>query len=105
MWQVRFRDHQGDEQSFVFDFHHQARDKARQLMQPGCRVRVTRAKTDILILDPVSQQLVAVNSSMSLTDALKWASRWAKTNRSAGCVLWPSGSRLPEGWSIVSIDD
>ena len=101
MWEVRFRDDAGTEQEFVFDFHHQARTKAKDLVRPGCKVKVKKCRTDILILDPITNSLIAINSKMSLTDALKWAAAWQKMNRRAGCVLWPNGRRLPEGWSIV----
>lgn len=75
-------------------------EMGRDMAGKGKRPRVRQCKTDVLLADPECQEIILLMRRVNVRDAAIFALRWARHDRTAGCLLWPSGQKMPEGWNV-----
>lgn len=101
MWEIRYVDKAGRDRIALVESADRAFRIAKDMAGKGKRPRVLRCRTDIFIADPETEQIFLLTRRVGIRDAALFALRYAKTERSAGCMLWPSGQQIPAGWRVV----
>lgn len=100
MWEIRYMDKQGQDRVTLVESATRAFQMARDMAARGKRPRVRQCKTDLLLADPECQEIVSLMRRVSLRDAAIFALRWARHDRTVGCLLWPSGQKMPSEWKV-----
>lgn len=72
---------------------------ARRAMDLNWKVKITPYYTDVLI-STIDGELYVAALRVTPRAAAKISIIWAKKDNRSGCVLWPHGRELPEGWKI-----
>ena len=74
----------------------------QQSLKEGLKVKVKQYFTDVLIADPGTGDFLVIGEKLTPRHAAILSEEYAAIDREAGCVLWPHGSPLPKGWSVVA---
>jgi hypothetical protein len=100
MWEIRYVDRQGQDRVTLVESAVRAFKMGRDMAAKGKRPRVRQCKTDVLLADPESQEIVLLMRRVNVRDAAIFALRWARHDRTVGCMLWPSGQAMPSEWKV-----
>jgi hypothetical protein len=100
MWEIRYVDRQGQDRVTLVESADRAFAMGRDMAAKGKKPRVRQCKTDVLLADPECQEIVLLMRRVSVRDAAIFALRWARHDRTAGCLLWPSGEEMPSNWKV-----
>jgi hypothetical protein len=100
MWEIRYVDKQGHERVTLVESADRAFAMARDMASKGKRPKVRQCETDVLLADPECQEIVLLMRRVSVRDAAIFALRWARHDRTVGCLLWPSGQKMPPQWKV-----
>ena len=68
----------------------------------GWRVKIKTVLADIIVTNTDGDFLI-VATKIKVQDAAKFSMAWIKKGRpdSAGCMIWPHGRPMPDGWKVV----
>lgn len=79
-----------------------ANDLARRALDMGWRVKIKTIFADIVVTNTDGEFLI-VATRIKVQDAAKFSAAWLKECRahSTGCMLWPHGKPMPQGWRVI----
>jgi len=100
MWEIQYVDRQGQDRVTLVESAARAFKMGRDMASKGKRPKVRQCKTDVLLADPECQEIMLLMRRVSLRDAAIFALRWARHDRTVGCLLWPSGQEMPSQWKV-----
>lgn len=103
MWEVVAKNKAtGFERRVVARTWARTQDVVQKSLDEGLKVTVKQYFSDVLVADPCTGDFIVVAKRISPRRAAMLSEEYAAIDREAGCVLWPHGSPLPKGWSIVA---
>lgn len=100
MWEIRYVNCRGENRVTLVESAERAFEMGRDMAVKGKNPKVRQCKTDVLMADPECEELVLLMRRVSVRDAAIFALRWAKHDRTVGCLLWPSGQKMPSKWKM-----
>lgn len=100
MWEIRYVNRQGQERVTLVESADKAFAMGRDMASKGKKPKVRQCKTDVLMADPECEEIVLLMRRVNMRDAAIFAMRWAKHDRTVGCLLWPSGQEMPAAWKV-----
>ncbi len=104
MWEISYRDESGINRRCLVDQSKHAFEIAKHLTGKGYRTITRRCKTDVWIADPRTGEITLAVEKLTIVAGARWSADWAKVDRNCGCVLWPHGKRMPDGWRVVRVE-
>lgn len=79
-----------------------ANDLAKKALSMGWKVRIKTVLADIIVTNTEGDFLI-VATKIKVQDAARFSIAWMKKVRpdSTGCMIWPHGRPMPDGWRFV----
>jgi hypothetical protein len=101
MWQV-IATNGTRERQVVTSRWQRANHLARKALDLGWKVRIKTVLADIIVTNTDGDFLI-IATKIRVQDAARFSVAWMKKGRpdSAGCMLWPHGRPMPDGWKVV----
>lgn len=77
-----------------------AKQHAKRALDRGWKVRIRTYYADVLIAEPNGDFLI-IARKVKPQEAARFSILWFKRDDKSGCVMWPHGRPMPEGWNVV----
>jgi hypothetical protein len=101
VWEIIGRSRvSGVERNVITDSWSTVMRLAKRGLDKGWRIRIRQVYRDILIADTSGQFMVAAQK-LTHQKAIEFYHCYSQIDAERGCVIWPHGQKLPEGWKIV----
>lgn len=105
MWEVVAQcQHTGRERKVVTVSWERAKLLTERALDMTWKVTVRQYFSDVLLADSTGV-FYQVRSRLTPREAADYSIAYAKQDRERGCLLWPHGRPIPEGWRVVRFND